>query len=137
MNLELHFLFPELLVIATALACVTVDILVIPAKRLTLVRDVAEAAIDDPRYYSRPVAADLVRRTADSAARALQAAADNPGIDVPDLFETARLVTASVRTAASGLPDRANDLTPARHLAAVRTEPTPSRAVALSAPVAR
>lgn len=103
----------------------------------TLVRDVAEAAIDDPRYYSRPVAADLVRRTADSAARALQAAADNPGIDVPDLFETARLVTASVRTAASGLPDRANDLTPARHLAAVRTEPTPSRAVALSAPVAR
>ena len=37
MNLDLHFLFPEFLVIATALACVTVDILVKPAKRLTLV----------------------------------------------------------------------------------------------------
>lgn len=102
----------------------------------TLVRDVAAAAVDDPRYYSRPVAADIVRRTADSAARALQAAADNPGIDVPDLFETARLVTASVRSAASGLPDRANGVTPARHLTAVRAEPAPDRVAELSGPVA-
>ena len=33
MNLDLHFLLPEIVVVATALACVTVDILVAPARR--------------------------------------------------------------------------------------------------------
>jgi replicative DNA helicase len=103
---------------------------------VTFVRDVDAATVDDPRFYSRPVAADLVRRTADSAARALTAAAANPGIDVPDLFETARLLTATVRSAASGLPDRSTEAAPARHLAAVRAEPTPVRSAALSGPVA-
>ena len=45
MNLELHFLFPELLVIATSLACVTVDILVVPAKRWKLVPLTAAAGL--------------------------------------------------------------------------------------------
>jgi replicative DNA helicase len=100
-----------------------------------LIRAVDAAAVDDPRYYSRPVAADIVRRTADSAARTLQAAADNPGIDVPDLFETARLVTASVRSAACGFPESVDDV-PARHLVAVRDEPMPDRWDELSGPVA-
>ena len=101
-----------------------------------LVRDVDAATVDDPPFYSRPVAADLVRRTADSAARALTAAAANPGLDVPDLFETARLLTATVRTAASGLPERSTEVASGRHLAAVRAEPTPVRSAALAGPVA-
>ncbi len=36
-NLDLHFLLPEVVVVATALACVTVDILVAPARRIRLV----------------------------------------------------------------------------------------------------
>lgn len=37
MNLDLHLLAPEILVLATALACVTVDLLVAPARRVRLV----------------------------------------------------------------------------------------------------
>lgn len=37
MNLDLYLLFPEIIVVATALACVAVDILVTPARRLRLV----------------------------------------------------------------------------------------------------
>lgn len=100
-----------------------------------LVRAVNEAVVDDPTFHSRPVAADLVRRTADSAARTLQAAADNPGIDIPDLFETARMVTAGVRASASGIPDAA--VAPAgRHLTAVRDEPKPEWGNELVGPVA-
>lgn len=101
-----------------------------------LVRGVEEAAVDDPRFYSRPVAADLLRRTADSGARALHAAAANPGIDVPHLCETAHLVTASVRSAAAGLRGEVGEVQPGRHLAAVRLERTPVQLAGASGPVA-
>lgn len=101
-----------------------------------LVRDVEAAATDDPRFYSRPVAADRLRRTADSGARTLHAAAVNPGIDIPDLFETAHLVTATVRSAASGLREGVGEATSGRHLAAVRLQPRATQTVAVSGPVA-
>lgn len=100
-----------------------------------LIRAVEAAATDDPRFYSRPVATDILRRTADSGARSLQAAAGNPGIDVPDLFETGRLVTATVRSAALGISERPGDLS-GRHLAAVRDEPHVDVADERAGPVA-
>ncbi len=102
----------------------------------TLVSAVEAAAVDDPRFYSRPVAADLLRRTADSAARSLYAAADNPGLDVPDLLETAGLLTAGLRAAALGLPDRSSEVSAGRHLTAVRSEPTPTSTVDVPRPAA-
>ena len=57
----------------------------------TLVGAVEAAAVDDPRFYSRPVAADIIRRTADSADRSLRAAAENPGLDVSGLSHFERL----------------------------------------------
>jgi len=87
----------------------------------TLVRGVEVAVADDPGYLGRLVASDLVRRTADSAAGALLTATANPGVDVRDLFDTGRLLTGSVRLAAAGLPDRAGDPVPGRHLQYVRS----------------
>ncbi len=100
-----------------------------------LVRAVEAAIPEDPGYLARLVAGDLVRRTADSAARALATAAANPGIDVRDLFETGRLLAASVRAAAVALPDQAGEGSPARRLQAVRCQPAGSTP-ALVAPVA-
>ena len=91
-----------------------------------LMTAVDEAAVDDPCFYSRPVAADLVRRTADSAARSLCAAADNPGLDVPALLDTAAVLSAGVRVAGLGLPERALTSVSGRHLTAVRNEPAPA-----------
>ena len=102
----------------------------------TLVRETSAAAIDDPGFYGRSVAADLVRRTADTAARALLVAADNPGIALPELFQTAWTAIDDVRGAATGLPERANEQATGRHLSAVRTDPTVQLSTELNGPVA-
>lgn len=102
----------------------------------TLMRAVDAAIGDDPGWVGRLVAADLVRRTADSAARSLQAAAANPGVDVRDLFETGRLLTQTVRLAAAGLPERASDPVTGRHLQAVRSQHVAACPAALEGPVA-
>ena len=102
----------------------------------TLARAVDAAATDDPGYVGRTVAGDLVRRTADAAARSLHAAAANPGVDVRDLFESGRLLTQTVCLAAAGLPERASDSVPGRHLQAVRSQHAFTRPAALAGPVA-
>jgi len=101
----------------------------------TLARAVDAAFAADPGYLGRVVAGHLVRRTADSAARCLRAAAANPGVDLRDLFETGRLLTQTVRLAAAGLPDRAGDAAPGRHLQPVRSLPVTTPALALAGPV--
>jgi replicative DNA helicase len=102
----------------------------------TLARAVDAAATDDLGYVGRTVAGDLVRRTADSAARSLQAAAANPGVDVRDLVETGRLLTQTVCLAAAGLPERADDSVHGRHLQAVRSQPAFTHPATLTGPVA-
>lgn len=102
----------------------------------TLAGAVDAAAADDPGYVGRTVAGDLLRRTADSAARSLYAAAANPGIDVGDLFETGRLLTQTVRLAAVGMPERGTDSPLSRHLQAVRSQHAFRRSAALAGPVA-
>ena len=102
----------------------------------TLVREANAATVDDPGFYGRAVAADLVRRTAETAARALHAAAEDPAVTVPELFRTAWAATDSVRGAAAGLPERADQHASGRHLSAVRTDPTAQLATELNGPVA-
>lgn len=102
----------------------------------TLLRAVDAAAADDPGYLGRLVAGDLVRRTADTAAQALSAAAANPGVDVRDLFETGRLHTGSVRAAATALPDQAGEVLSGRRLHALPVPHMPAKAAALAGPVA-
>lgn len=102
-----------------------------------LARAVDADAHEDPGHLGSLVAGDLVRRTADSAARALTAAAANPGIDVRDLFETGRLLSGSVRAAAAALPGPGEGQAAHRDLQAVRSRPVPVTAPALVGPVAR
>ena len=89
--------------------------------RLTSLTRAVEASIaEDPTYLGGLVAADLLRRIADAAARALTAATRNPGVDVRDLFETGRLLTGSLRGAAAGLSGHGADAAAAEATARTR-----------------
>lgn len=66
-------------------------------------RAVEDAAAMDPDFLGRCVAADHLRLTADRAATALRTTAANPGLDLVDVIETGRLVTAAVRDAADAV----------------------------------
>ena len=68
-----------------------------------LVRAVDSSVSIDPSFCSRRVAENVVRRTADSSARLLKSAADNPGLEVPELYETARVGTAALLGTAGSL----------------------------------
>jgi replicative DNA helicase len=68
-----------------------------------LVRAVDSSLSNDPSYCARRVAENVVRRTADSSARLLKSAADNPGLEVPELYETARVGTAALLVTAGSL----------------------------------
>jgi len=61
------------------------------------------AAGSDPGFLSRRVASDHLRLTAGRAAAALRTAATNPGLDLVDVVETGRIVTAAVLDAAAPL----------------------------------
>jgi replicative DNA helicase len=70
-------------------------------RELRLALDAASAS--DPGFLSRSVASDHLRLTADRAAAALRTAATNPGLDLVDVVETGRIVTAAVLDAAAAL----------------------------------
>lgn len=85
--------------------------------QLTKAGDIAGAS--EPTFHGKDVAAALVRRTADHAARSLEAAAMNPGLDLPSVYETGSLVLEGVLAASEGLQPHP-DSAPGRHLAAVQ-----------------
>ena len=64
------------------------------------VRDLRTALDTTPAietgHAARLVAGDQLRQLADRAARALQTAAANPGLDMTDLFATGQLMTAAL-----------------------------------------
>jgi hypothetical protein len=64
-----------------------------------------ESLTTDPLQAAAAVSADVTVRTALSAAASLSAAAQRPGLGVPDLIDTAHvLVTATVSAAAGMRP---------------------------------
>ena len=87
---------------------------------VVLSKAVDAALSDDPNFLSRRVAADLVRRTADGAAKAMEQAAGNLGLDVPEVLESARLVCEGVLAAAVGLQPPTVEGRAVRHLNAVQ-----------------
>ena len=99
---------------------------------LDLVRAVDDALSADPAHCARRVAEVIVRRGAESSARLLEAAANNPGLGVPDMYESARLATLALRSVATALEDPG---TRVRHLSAV-PEATRTADVTALSPVA-
>jgi replicative DNA helicase len=89
-------------------------------------RAVEAALTTHPEVAARAVAGDFTRRTADSAATSLTAAAANPGLDIRDVLGTARLLTDSVRRAGAGFPEHAAQHNQRRHLAPARADAAPS-----------
>jgi hypothetical protein len=76
-------------------------------------RDVVGAArFTSPRDAERHVWIDQMRRIADHGADQLRLGANNPGLQVPDLVDTGRLVTTALREAAGMLPEYATDSRP-------------------------
>jgi len=70
----------------------------------TVLRAAVDASsIRDPAHALGAVAADQLRATATRAADALRADAAHPGLDLCDLFGTTRLLTDTVRVAATRL----------------------------------
>jgi hypothetical protein len=67
-----------------------------------------------PGYAARQVAADHLRLAADRAAESLCKAADNPGLDLTDVFGTGHILTEALRTGA-------RPLDPASHRTRVAT----------------
>jgi hypothetical protein len=59
-----------------------------------------------PDHAARLVAADQMQRIAENGSQQLLAGSQNPGVLVPDLVDTGRLVTAALRQAAAVLPER-------------------------------
>ena len=99
---------------------------------LDLVRAVDDALSADPAHRARRVAEIIVRRSADSSARLLETAADNPGLDVPDMYETARVATRALRSVAPALDALGSRV---RHLSTVPEAPNTAHVPAVS-PVA-
>ena len=64
---------------------------------------VEAALVTDPSYALATVSADLLRRTADGVAHSLEIGASNPGLTVPDLLHTGRVLLAATETAGRGL----------------------------------
>jgi replicative DNA helicase len=64
---------------------------------------VEAALVTDPSHALATVSADLLRRTADAAAHSLETGASNPGLTVPDLLHTGRVLLAATETAGRGL----------------------------------
>jgi hypothetical protein len=64
---------------------------------------VEAALVTDPSHALATVTADLFRRTADAAAHSLEVGASNPGLTVPDLLDTGRVLLAATETAGRGL----------------------------------
>ena len=93
---------------------------------LTMAWDIAGPS--EPAFHGRQVAAALVRRTADHAARSIEAAAGNPGLDLPGVYETGTLVLGGLLAASEGLQAQPGAAA-GRHLTAVQDlVPTPARA---------
>ncbi len=65
--------------------------------------EAVETSYEDPDHLGRLVAGDRLQRVADAGARALRIASDNPGVTVPDLIGTGRLVASAVRSAAESV----------------------------------
>ena len=63
-------------------------------------RWVEPGAPEDPAYWGRAVAANRLRRAGAGAAASLREAADNPGLPVDDLLDTAEVLTIAVSDAA-------------------------------------
>jgi len=73
-----------------------------------------------PDHAARLVAADQMRRIAESGSQQLFAGSLNPGVLVPDLVDTGRLITTALRQAAAVLPER-RGAPSAPYLAVVRS----------------
>ena len=86
------------------------------------------AGPSEPTFHGRQVAEAVVRRTADHAARTLEAAAMNPGLDLPGVYETGTLVLEGLLAASEGLQPQPGSAAE-RHLSAVQDlAPAPARA---------
>ena len=83
-----------------------------------LIRALEIAGASEPTFHAKAVAAALIRRTADHAAGTLEAAAMNPGLDLPSVYETGSLVLQGLTSVSQGLQS-CPDSGARRHLAAV------------------
>jgi hypothetical protein len=69
-----------------------------------LVHSRADTAVTaNPAHLAHQVAGDHLRLTAEAAARSLQSAATNPGLEIADVLGTGHLVTAALRSSAAPL----------------------------------
>jgi hypothetical protein len=99
--------------------------------------EAVEASYEDPDHLGRLVAGDRLQRVADAGARALRIASDNPGVTVPDLIGTGRLVAGAVRSAAESVAGPMECEPRSRAPMAINAAaPTASAPASLTGPVA-